>query len=148
MIFLGNSPEPPPVPVPRNFQEFSSEAPRISLKNTQRPGFLRNAAAVPAAVPPNSFRAPPFLSPCSVFYFRCSNPAIFFSQTSFGPSLEVHGAFKTIMGLSRAQMGILIKTTSGSRWPLRALLPNCSKAVSELERSLRGRFGSNAHEKV
>jgi hypothetical protein len=35
-----------------------------------------------------------------------------FSQTAFGPSSEVHGALKTIMGLSRAQMDILIKTIS------------------------------------
>ena len=41
------------------------------------------------------------------------------ARLSGGPSSEAHGALKTIMGLSRAQMDILIKTTSGSRWPLR-----------------------------
>ena len=36
-----------------------------------------------------------------------------FSKTSFGPSSEVHGTLKTTMGLSRAQMEILIKPLLG-----------------------------------
>ena len=95
----------------------------------------------------------PFSRPAQFSIFAAVILLFLFSQTSFGPSSEVHGALKTIMGLSRAQMDILIKTTSDvwvqvAAWPLRASLPNRHKAVSELKRPLRGRFGSNAHEKV
>jgi hypothetical protein len=75
--------------------------------------------------------APSFLSPCSVFYFFATEILLFlFSPTSFGPSSEVHGTFKTIVGLSRAQTEILIKTSSGSRWPFR--FQNRRTAVSGL----------------
>jgi len=61
----------------------------------------------------------PFSRPAQFSIFAAVTLLFLFSQTPFGPSPEVHGALKTIMGLSRAQMGILIKTTSGPRWPLR-----------------------------
>ena len=114
MIFLRNSKEPLPQS-PEISKNFPQKLPEFPSKIPS----AQNSSGMRRLFPRILLGPRPFSRPAQFSIFAAVTLLFLFSQTSFAPSPEVHGALKTIMGLSRAQMGILIKTTSGSRWPLR-----------------------------